>query len=87
MFSQYWHYLANWICLRFPPLKNVGVKPLPVSNGETDTAPTSDAELNERTRNLFRDKIKNGELEDRKVEMAPKEMTKLWSIPCPLFIT
>ncbi|MFZ1808959.1 MAG: ATP-dependent protease ATPase subunit HslU [Cyclobacteriaceae bacterium] len=52
-----------------PPLKNTGVKPLPVSNGDTDKAPSSDAELNERTRNLFRDKIKNGELEDRKVEI------------------
>ncbi|MEZ4944622.1 MAG: ATP-dependent protease ATPase subunit HslU [Cyclobacteriaceae bacterium] len=52
-----------------PPLKNTGVKPMPVNNGETDAAPTSDAELNERTRNLFRDKIKNGELEDRKVEI------------------
>jgi ATP-dependent HslUV protease ATP-binding subunit HslU len=30
--------------------------------------PESDGELNERTRNLFRDKIRNGELEDRKIE-------------------
>lgn len=52
-----------------PPLKNAGVKPQAVSNGETDTVPTNDAELNERTRNLFREKIKNGELEDRKVEI------------------
>jgi ATP-dependent HslUV protease ATP-binding subunit HslU len=34
--------------------------------------PTSDVELNERTRNLFRDKIKNGELEDRKIEIDIK---------------
>lgn len=52
-----------------PPLKNTGAKPQPVGNGDADTVPTSDAELNERTRNLFRDKIKNGELEDRKVEI------------------
>lgn len=52
-----------------PPLKNTGAKPQPVGNGDADTDPTSDAELNERTRNLFRDKIKNGELEDRKVEI------------------
>lgn len=32
---------------------------------ETNGAPASDVELNERTRNLFREKIKNGELEDR----------------------
>ncbi|MBN8577427.1 MAG: ATP-dependent protease ATPase subunit HslU [Cytophagales bacterium] len=34
--------------------------------------PTTDVELNERTRNLFRDKIKNGELEDRKIEINIK---------------
>jgi ATP-dependent HslUV protease ATP-binding subunit HslU len=32
----------------------------------------SDAELNERTRNLFREKIRNGELEDRKIEINIK---------------
>ena len=31
--------------------------------------PSSDAELNERTRERFRQKIKNGELEDRKIEI------------------
>lgn len=31
--------------------------------------PQSDAELNERTRERFRQKIKNGELEDRKIEI------------------
>ncbi|MBT1688735.1 ATP-dependent protease ATPase subunit HslU [Dawidia soli] len=39
------------------------------SNNET---PTSDAELNERTRNHFREKIRNGELEDRKIEIDIK---------------
>ncbi len=34
--------------------------------------PTSDVELNERTRNHFRDKIRNGELEDRKIEISIK---------------
>lgn len=51
-----------------PPLKNTGIRQ-PVSNVESDTVPTSDAELNERTRNLFREKIKNGDLEDRKIEI------------------
>lgn len=32
----------------------------------------SDAELNERTRNLFREKIRNGELEERKIEIHIK---------------
>jgi len=34
--------------------------------------PTSDVELNERTRNHFREKIRNGELEDRKIEINIK---------------
>ncbi|MBA4053369.1 MAG: HslU--HslV peptidase ATPase subunit [Marivirga sp.] len=34
--------------------------------------PGTDAELNERTRNHFRDKIKNGELEDRKIDINIK---------------
>ena len=36
--------------------------------GEADM-PQTDAELNERTRERFRQKIKNGELEDRKIEI------------------
>ena len=35
--------------------------------------PTSDAELNERTRERFREKIKNGELDDRKIEIDVKQ--------------
>jgi ATP-dependent HslUV protease ATP-binding subunit HslU len=34
--------------------------------------PASDEELNERTRNLFREKIRRGELEDRKIEINIK---------------
>ncbi len=34
--------------------------------------PTSDVELNERTRALFREKLKNGELEERKIEINIK---------------
>jgi ATP-dependent HslUV protease ATP-binding subunit HslU len=34
--------------------------------------PSSDAELNERTRNHFREKIKKGELEDRKIDINIK---------------
>ncbi len=55
-----------------PPMrsKNVG---LPVANEESQETPTNDVELNERTRNLFRKKIKNGELEDRKIEINIKQ--------------
>ena len=38
-------------------------------SGGGDDLPHSDAELNERTRERFRQKIKNGELEDRKIEI------------------
>jgi ATP-dependent HslUV protease ATP-binding subunit HslU len=42
-----------------PPMrKSAGFQ---VQNGESEEMPSSDAELNERTRNLFREKIKNGE--------------------------
>jgi ATP-dependent HslUV protease ATP-binding subunit HslU len=41
-------------------------------SSESQGMPTSDEELNERTRNLFREKIKNGELEDRKIEIHIK---------------
>lgn len=39
------------------------------SNGAEGDVPQSDAELNERTRERFRQKIKNGELEDRRIEI------------------
>jgi ATP-dependent HslUV protease ATP-binding subunit HslU len=39
---------------------------------EQEGEPTTDMELNERTRSLFRDKIRNGELEDRKIEINIK---------------
>ena len=45
----------------------------PVTTEEANGAPTSDVELNERTRNLFREKIKNGEIEDRKIDINIKQ--------------
>jgi ATP-dependent HslUV protease ATP-binding subunit HslU len=39
------------------------------SSGGGEDMPSSDTELNERTRERFRQKIKNGELEDRKIEI------------------
>lgn len=38
----------------------------------SNEVPASDSELNERTRNHFREKIKNGELEDRKIDINIK---------------
>src|SRR5690349_5852983 len=39
------------------------------SQADNTAVPESDVELNERTRMHFREKIKNGELEDRKIEI------------------
>lgn len=55
--------------MRQQPAKS-GYSQLPDST--TQEIPTSDAELNERTRNHFREKIKNGELEDRKIDINIK---------------
>lgn len=41
-------------------------------DSQTSEAPESDVELNERTRHHFREKIRNGELEDRKIEINIK---------------
>lgn len=41
-------------------------------SAEAAEVPQSDAELNERTRQHFREKIRNGELEDRKIEINIK---------------
>jgi len=43
------------------------------SPSDSDEVPSSDLELNERTRNLFREKIKNGDLEERKIEIDIKQ--------------
>jgi ATP-dependent HslUV protease ATP-binding subunit HslU len=55
-----------------PPMRSKTAG-FPVTTEEANGTPTSDIELNERTRNLFREKIKNGELEDRKIEIHVKQ--------------
>jgi ATP-dependent HslUV protease ATP-binding subunit HslU len=54
-----------------PPLKVQSSKSTGFSHA-SDSMPASDEELNERTRTLFREKIRNGELEDRKIEIQIK---------------
>lgn len=44
----------------------------PQQEQENQSMPTSDVELNERTRVLFREKLKNGELEERKIDINIK---------------
>lgn len=54
-----------------PPMRSTG--PTTITNaGEESTHPTTDEELNERTRKHFREKIRNGELEERKIEINIK---------------
>ena len=55
-----------------PPIKGAGASVLtPATSNEEE--PQSDAELNERTRERFREKIKNGEIDDRKIEINVKQ--------------
>jgi ATP-dependent HslUV protease ATP-binding subunit HslU len=58
-----------------PPLRSGNATSRAAGFGTHDTSndtPTNDAELNERTRHHFREKIRNGELEDRKIEIDIK---------------
>ncbi|HMI66943.1 MAG TPA: ATP-dependent protease ATPase subunit HslU [Cyclobacteriaceae bacterium] len=52
-----------------PPLKATSTKPAGI---DTNGAP-DDEDLNERTRNVFREKIKNGELENRKIDISIRQ--------------
>lgn len=53
-----------------PPVKSAGfTRSIPV---DSDAEPTNDSELNERTRERFREKLRNGELDDRKIEINVK---------------
>ncbi|MBI1768172.1 MAG: ATP-dependent protease ATPase subunit HslU [Bacteroidetes bacterium] len=57
-----------------PPMrKPAGFSVSTIPNDENQEAPKDDVELNERTRNIFREKIRNGELEDRKIEIDIKQ--------------
>jgi ATP-dependent HslUV protease ATP-binding subunit HslU len=51
------------------PAKTTGFVP----GGDGSEMPSSDHELNERTRTHFREKIRNGELEERKIEIDVKQ--------------
>ena len=56
--------------MRQPPNRSTGFSPQ--QDSDVQEVPSSDAELNERTRNHFREKIKKGELEDRKIDINIK---------------
>lgn len=54
-----------------PPVKSPGFGRAVVQL-EGEQEPSSDDELNERTRDRFREKLRNGELDDRKIEINVK---------------
>ncbi|NVJ85939.1 MAG: ATP-dependent protease ATPase subunit HslU [Algoriphagus sp.] len=54
-----------------PPVKGAGFRTTPVSTTLEDE-PSNDQELNERTRERFREKLQKGELDDRKIEINVK---------------
>ncbi len=57
-----------------PPMrKPAGFAVATVDDESNQETPKDDVELNERTRNIFRDKIRNGELEERKIEIDIKQ--------------
>jgi ATP-dependent HslUV protease ATP-binding subunit HslU len=58
-------------CL-IPPVRQVAPVVKPNGEGSSSGESPAEEELNEKTRNLFREKIRNRELEDRKVEIQVK---------------
>ena len=57
-----------------PPIKDAPTRSTSSTIGfESSDEPSSDAELNQRTRERFREKIRNGELDDRKIEINIKQ--------------
>jgi ATP-dependent HslUV protease ATP-binding subunit HslU len=55
-----------------PPVHGSGVPKVKSDNG-SDEMPQDDAELNQRTRERFREKIRNGELDSRKIEIEVQQ--------------
>lgn len=55
-----------------PPMRQPVKTGFVTPQQESEQVPASDVELNERTRLLFREKLKNGELEERKIDIHIK---------------
>ncbi|NEM98224.1 ATP-dependent protease ATPase subunit HslU [Pontibacter burrus] len=55
-----------------PPVQGRSTSPVNMSS-DPNAMPENDYELNERTRERFREKIRNGELEDRKIEIRVQQ--------------
>lgn len=52
-----------------PPMHSIGGTDYSANKEASDELPSSDQELNQRTRERFREKIRNGELDARKIEI------------------
>ncbi|MBS0001036.1 MAG: ATP-dependent protease ATPase subunit HslU [Cyclobacteriaceae bacterium] len=52
-----------------PPMKPSSLRHQRTIDGEKEAEPQDDYELNEKTREKFREKLKRGELDDRKIEI------------------
>ncbi|TLV00970.1 ATP-dependent protease ATPase subunit HslU [Dyadobacter luticola] len=55
-----------------PPVHGAGTAKVKADDG-SDAMPEDDAELNQRTRERFREKIRNGELDNRKIEIEVQQ--------------
>jgi ATP-dependent HslUV protease ATP-binding subunit HslU len=55
-----------------PPLRSNTARPAVSSGADQQTQPANDEELNERTRQHFREKIRNGDMEDRRIDINIK---------------
>ncbi|OKL39292.1 ATP-dependent protease ATPase subunit HslU [Pontibacter flavimaris] len=56
-----------------PPIQGRATPGYSSTNADPNAMPDNDYELNERTREKFREKIRNGELEDRKIEIRVQQ--------------
>lgn len=56
-----------------PPVKGTGFSNASNNSGQFDPDKASEQELNEKTREKFKEKLKNGELEDRRIEINVKQ--------------
>ncbi|GAA4395862.1 ATP-dependent protease ATPase subunit HslU [Nibrella viscosa] len=56
-----------------PPVKSAQSTGFVMDDRNADRIPDSDAELNERTRERFREKIRAGEMDDRKIEIEVQQ--------------
>lgn len=56
-----------------PPMRKPAGFSMTTAMDDSEETPKDDVELNERTRNIFREKIRNGAMEDRKIEIDIKQ--------------